>query len=127
MNEHIAELDRYIHELDKRGAWHKRRGFRLSDATTQIATNHLLEEAVELQAEMANGNFASQIKEAGNLLGVFLHLLWMAGIPLERVISSTFKTLDENFTFDESEIVTNQRGFTRATRADSTPQPTTPG
>lgn len=109
-------LNETVIALHNAGAFHKRRGFRLDAADERDATNHLLEEAVELQAECFRGRYQTQINEAADLLGVFLHLLWMMGIPLPVVVERCAEKLKENFTLDPSEVETATPGFTRGNR-----------
>ena len=115
----LESLDRRIQQMHKAGSIHRRRGFRLSDATPELASNHMLEEAVELQAEVQWGNYQSQIEEAADLLNVFLHLLWMSGIPLTAVVAAGHQKLTDNFTEDEK-FINPKSGVTRRSR-EATP------
>ncbi len=107
-----------IRELRDNNYRHKRRGFRLKAVSPEFLTVHLLEEAVELQAEVLTGGTRTQIvDEAGDVLCVFLHLLIAKGIPLHDVVSHAMEKLDRALVPDIESEHTNP-GFTRSSRPE---------
>ena len=113
----VQDLDLIVRNLYDKGAYHIKRGFQLGTGTLATATNHFLEESVELQAEVTcNGTYASIIDKAADVLVVYLHLLYKSGVPLQNVINTATVKLDQNFTLDKSKIKTDTPGFTRRAR-----------
>lgn len=97
---------------------HKRRGFRLRDATPEFLTVHLLEEAVELQAEViVSKDRAKIVDEAGDVLCVFLHLLIASDISLYEVTDHALRKLKEALVPESASAHTNP-GFTRSSRPE---------
>lgn len=115
----IEELIDFIIDLHQHGAIHIKRGFSLRDSSKAIASNHLLEEAVELQAETMHGTEESITEEASDVLAIWLHLLVHCNISFESVVERCHTKLRQTFTFDESETTTNNPGFTRRNRVNS--------
>jgi phosphoribosyl-ATP pyrophosphohydrolase len=113
----INELDLKIRALHKAGAYHRKRGFRLNEAEPVLASNHVIEEAVELQAECVYGTYHSQLDEAADLLCVWLHLLWLSGVPLSVVLERASQKLDQNFTLNPDEVETKTPGRLRSNRS----------
>ena len=114
---HIEELQLEVARLHNLGAMHIRRGFRLSDATPELAANHLLEEGVELQAEIMNGDRQAMLAEASDLLAVLTHLLHMLEIPIENVAAAALAGLSKNFTLSPDAVTASRPGFTRSGRS----------
>lgn len=115
LNELVAEVAK-LHQL---GAYHIKRGFSLKDSKLTTASNHLIEEAVELQAEVLDGDIDSKIEEAADVLLVFLHLLKISKISLNDVIAFAFKKLTRTFTLDKTKIKTSTPGYTRKNRDEN--------
>lgn len=112
----IKRLNRRIHELHALGAYHKKRGFSLKEAKLSTASNHLIEEATELQAEMLDGDSATQVEEAADVLLVYLHLLRISNLTLKDVVKFARQKLERNFTLDKSEVLTDTPGYSRKNR-----------
>lgn len=112
----VEELSARVIRLHKDGAYHRRRGFKLNDANEFVASNHLLEECVELQAEMQHGNHCRRIEESADVLCVFLHLLYLGGVPLSDVVAKAQQQLDSNFTLLVDEIETDTPAFTKSVK-----------
>jgi phosphoribosyl-ATP pyrophosphohydrolase len=112
----MKELYDFVEELHKRDAIHIKRGFRLSEASDVVNANHLLEEAVELQAEVISGNKKAILEESADVLACFLHLLVRQGINIDELCSITKTKLEKVFSFDENDILTSTPGLTRKNR-----------
>lgn len=115
-NVHFYTLVKKIHTMHAAGMMHKRRGFSLSDVTPMEGTNHLIEEAVEFQAEIMCKNKERATKEAADALACLLSTLFMADISIHDVIDTCDRDLDANFTNDEAELETDTPGFSRSHR-----------
>ena len=112
-----TNLGSLIQRLHESGAIHKKRGFSLADTTPQLATNHLLEEVVELQAECTLGGTRETIKqEAADVLAIFMHLLYISSITLEEVINECERKLEATFTNNPDEVISKNPGLTRRAR-----------
>lgn len=112
----VEDVERAVRKLVADGAFHKRRGFSLRGVPASVITNHMLEEAVELQAECLIGCRRQQIKEAADLLGAFLHLLQAFGITLQEVSQQTLDNLRQNFTTNRADVQTESPGYLRSNR-----------
>ena len=119
----IEELYSKIQKLHAEGAYHIKRGFSLKDAEPVRTANHLIEEVVELQAEIIEGEYDLSLEEASDVLLVYLHLIHLLGIDfgvyLSHIIDCANKKLDKNWTLDKSKILTNTPGFTRRNRDEN--------
>ena len=113
----INDLIEYISELHRNNAIHIKRGFRLQDATPLIASNHLIEETVELQAEVICGNEDGIIDEASDALACLLHLLEMKKITLDVIAKHSKQKLIKVFSTDIGKITAITNGFSRRGRA----------
>ena len=102
-----------IDDLYKLNAYHIRRGFRLKEGSALIASNHLLEEAIELQAEVIDSDREAIIEEAGDTLAVFCHLLKRTDISLEEVVESALDKVVRSYTTNPAEITAKNPGVTR--------------
>lgn len=115
----MSDLLELIDNLNRGGAYHIRRGFSLADTTPLLCTNHLLEEVVELQAEVCiSKDREATLDEASDVLAIFLHFIHINDIDLEMLATRCMEKLQANFTFDESEVISNNPGFTRRNRDD---------
>ena len=112
----IKQLVNRVRELHEQGAYHKKRGFSLKNTKLSVATNHLIEEAAELQAEILDGSSKNQIEEAADVLLVYLHLLKISQLEFNDVVKFAADKLEQNFTLNPSEILTTTPGFTRKNR-----------
>ena len=116
----INELIDFVQELHDRGAYHRKRGFSLHDSTRELASNHMLEETVELQAEaILTQNRTAIIEESADVLATWLHLLIHCDVTLDEVIDRCDSKLREAFTYDSDEIKTNTPGLTRRNRQNT--------
>lgn len=119
----IKKLFNKIDKLHQQGAYHVKRGFSLKDSTPLTASNHLIEEACELQAEVTTGDtltdvfaYEKAVEEAADVLLVFLHLVVVANLSIYHVIKTAKQKLKKNFTLDKTEVKTNTPGFNRSNR-----------
>ena len=117
----IQDLLDYVEELHQKDAIHVRRGFKLSQATALDASNHLLEEAIELQAEVIQnqefGYTDDMLDEASDVLVCYLHLLRRKCMPLSKVAEHAKEKLQRAFTTDPSKVTAIKPGVTRKGRA----------
>lgn len=109
-----------VKELHDKGSYHKKRGFSLRDSTAQLASNHMIEEAVELQAEATiTHDRDATIEESADVLATWLHLLLHCEIVFQEVVDRCDSKLREIFTDDPSEIGTTTPGIMRRHRQES--------
>lgn len=121
MKNNLTDLVLKIRELIEKGGYHVKRGFKLADVPAVVISNHLLEEAVELQAEVIVGDSSLATRqEAADVLLVFLHLLEKTGLPLYLVAETALATLNKEFTLDLANLKTSTPGFSRSARQDDT-------
>jgi len=114
-----------IRRLKHCDALHVRRGFCINDATLTTATNHLMEEVVELQAEMLIGDDVNDaIDEAADVLMVYLHVLELGAragkIPREDMLACVCERarlrLNKYWTTDPAQVTATKAGMTRKNR-----------
>jgi hypothetical protein len=126
-----------IDELKARNAWHRKRGFRINDIGVLMQTNHLVEETVELQAEVvkhlvdSGATFGGNeivhdparrtevIEEAGHVLAVLVHLLRKLGVSPGEVCHSAVHCCEKNWTTNVAEVTSPSPGQTRRARQES--------
>jgi phosphoribosyl-ATP pyrophosphohydrolase len=108
-----------VQELHDNGALHKKRGFSLHDSTPELAANHMIEEAVELQAEATIArNRDGVVEESADVLATWLHLLIHCDVSFEEVVVRCMEKLRDTFTLDKDQVLTDTPGFTRRNRQD---------
>lgn len=127
----IYDLWDKIEELHHQNAYHRKRGFRINDLSPAMQSCHLLEETVELQAEVlstARGlttgtdaittdtHLDSITKEASHVLACFLHLLQKHGLSLEEVAVEAIRMCRQHWTTKTENVVAEEPGFTRKGR-----------
>lgn len=119
-NTDLARLLDMIDTLIETGAYHKRRGFKLADASPIFTGNHLIEEAAELQAEVilseALDNYNAVVEEAADTLLCLLHIIKLMRIEPAMVIAIAQSKLSDTFTTNEAEITAIKPGGTRRSR-----------
>jgi len=103
--------------LYEHNAYHVKRGFRINESSPLIASNHLLEEAVELQAEVIEADREAIIEESGDLLALFCHLIKQTDITLEEVVDSAVNKLNKAYTTNPAEVTAATPGVTRRSRS----------
>lgn len=91
MQSEVEELDCLVRKMHDEG-WVHRKGFCLKEATVDMAALHLIDELVELQRAKTYGE---KLDEAGDMLGVWLHLIYMEGLPLNCVVAAAERKLLE--------------------------------
>ena len=110
-----------VAELYEADAIHIKRGFRVrTQGNMTVASNHLIEEAAELQAELLFGDRPHQVEEAGDLLTLFCHILKRGDITLAEVVDSAVEKAGRNYTMNPLEITAIVAGVTRSGRAETT-------
>jgi NTP pyrophosphatase (non-canonical NTP hydrolase) len=117
----IQDLWHEIEELRRQNATHRKRGFRINDLTPAMQSCHLLEETVELQAEVLNTPRATEehlAKEASHVLACFLHLLQKHGLSLEKVAAEAIRMCRQHWTTNPEDVVAREPGFTRKGRGE---------
>lgn len=124
----ITLRDKIVH-LNHVNAIHVNRGFRLQEVSIAVCSNHMIEEAVEAQAEILSlgiNNYNSTtlspgskeliVEELGDMQVCYHHLLVKLGITPEEVELAAVKKLEKNFTLDESKVTAIKPGLTRKGR-----------
>lgn len=120
----ILDLWLEIEDLRRGNAYHRKRGFRINDLSSAMQSCHLLEETVELQAEVLNTPRAMEdhlgaiTKEASHVLACFLHLLQKHGLSLEEVAAEGVRMCRRHWTTNLENVVTKEPGFTRKGRGE---------
>jgi phosphoribosyl-ATP pyrophosphohydrolase len=120
----VTDIQEYIASLYSIEARHVKRGYCINDSQLCHITNHLLEEAVELQAACleVHGSPEEQAadvtEEAADVLLLFSHLLLRKGLRFEDVLSKAAEKLRTNWTTDPAEVTAVRKGFSRRTRKD---------
>ena len=110
-----------VAELYEADAIHIKRGFRVrTEGSLMVASNHLIEEAVELQAELLFGDRPKQVEEAGDLLTLFCHILKRGDITLAEVVDSAYEKACRNYTTDPTKVTAHTPGVTRSGRTETT-------
>lgn len=113
----MQKLIEKVKQLYEADAIHIKRGFRVqSEGSLMVASNHLIEEAVELQAELLFGEKPAQIEEAGDLLTLFCHILKRGDISLEEVVEAALAKAEKNYTTNPDEVTAITPGVTRRGR-----------
>ena len=113
----MKKLIEYIDELHDTNAIHIKRGFCLQEANPIFATIHMLEEAVELQAEVCcDGPREAVVEEAADTLACYLHLLRILDISAEEVEERAIEKLKSVYTLNPDEVLTSTPGMTRRSR-----------
>jgi len=112
----LKQLHEEIEQLMKAGAYHRTRGFQLRNVPVSVITNHLIEEAVEIQGEALHGTPEGVIMEAGDMLANFIYLLLNRGIDFDDVVAASRRKLPQVFTTNADEIVSTNVGFIRSNR-----------
>lgn len=92
-----AEIER----LRQTCARHRKKGFFITQLQPPVQSNHLIEEVVELQAEVLgpfyDGRRAALLREAADTVVVLLHLLIQCGIDCEELLPACLKSLSDHW------------------------------
>ena len=116
----FKELIAFVQELHDRNAYHRKRGFQLQDSTKMLASSHMLEEAVELQAEACiEEDRDGVIEESSDVLATWLHLLLHCEVSFQEVIDRCTEKLLDTFTYDPNDLLTTTPGYSRRHRVAS--------
>lgn len=107
------ELIEKLKEMYKSTLYHKRRGFRLGTATPTMVSCHLLEEVVELQAEIISDNHEGIAKEAADVYILLMHLFVTLNLDIKKVETEALQKLEVAFTTKRTKL---NPGFTRRNR-----------
>lgn len=105
-------------------SFHVRRGFSIDEMELSQITNHLLEEAVELQAALLNDEGPEAIlDEAADVLIVFMHIMvkssTLSHAFLDRVYRRAIERIDRNWTNNPAKVTATKAGFSRRNRGDA--------
>lgn len=113
----LDELVSFVHELHNKNAIHRKRGFPLSESSALLASNHMIEETVELQAEACiEGHKEGVIEESSDVLATWLHLLLHCDVDFQEVIDKCVEKLLNTFTYDPVDVLTDTPGYSRRHR-----------
>jgi len=104
--------------LFDRNSYHSKRGYRIRELSTEIAGLALVEETVELQAELMNprASHMDVLEEAADVLICFTRILHDKGINLSQLEAAAEAKLRKVWTDDPSKVTANKPGFTRRGR-----------
>lgn len=124
MSRSLQDVAAHIDLLYSQQAIHVRRGYRITKTKPIVVAMHLLEETVELIESVTTGGDAEAIiEEAGDVLGVYLHLLRhaarkhpQANITIETVIDGCLDKLKRYWTSNPALVTAQKPGFGRRNR-----------
>jgi hypothetical protein len=132
--DNILDLWAEIEELRRQNAYHRKRGFRINSISASMQSCHLLEETVELQAEVLTApnlpegslyyplatadHLDAVTKEASHVLACFLHLLQKHGLSLGEVAAEGVRMCRRHWTTNAEDVVARELGFTRKGRGE---------
>jgi len=112
-------VETFIDGLYITDSMHVRRGYKISETTPTVVSIHLMEEVTELiEAVLVSGDKAAIIEEAGDVLGLYLHLLRKAGVKSETVIQHCLAKLSRYWTTDPTKVTAEEVAFGRAKRGE---------
>lgn len=116
-------IDAELRELYDEDAIHVKRGFRIRHTQLRTITNHLIEEAVELQAAIEDDIGTPEQEdavweEAADVLLIYMHLLRKRGMGFMQVCRVAMDKLHKNWTTDPAKVTAVNPGFTRRGRKD---------
>lgn len=119
----LETLIQLVSDLYENNAIHVKRGFRLrTEGSNLVASNHLIEEAVELQAELIAENREATVEEAGDLLTLMCHILKRNNISIEEIAASAVEKVARSYTLNPEEVTAITPGVTRRGRAPKHPE-----
>jgi phosphoribosyl-ATP pyrophosphohydrolase len=121
----LIQLEALIHRLHEQGAVHVKRGYSICAATPAVISNHLIEEATELQAACLFESREQQLEEAGDLLAILVHLLQEHKMTLDQVAVQAIQKINQVWTVDPNKVTAVANGFTRSGRLENTAEPLT--
>jgi hypothetical protein len=121
----LVALADEVARLVKVDAWHRRRGFRIGTGIEPVMQGvHLMEEVVELQAEVVRNRVAGVcnrddlLREAAHATAVLLHLFLRLGLGLEEVAGVGLEELARQFTTDPARVFPARATTTRSGREE---------
>jgi len=114
----LQEIIQTIDQIWQRNSYHKKRGFRIREQSADKAGCHLVEEAVELLAEVMDedGTTDAVLDEAADVLICFSRVLYDHGINLGQLEARAYRKMHDAWTDDPSEITAKIPGTTRRGR-----------
>lgn len=114
----LSKLIELVQKMHNKPHYHKTRGFSLNEATPAVASHHTVEESLELEGEVLFGKDPDKVRsEAADMMGSFLHLLYMLGMDIEIVCQQAIVNLNEKFVDDPLKVETDTPGITRSARS----------
>jgi len=104
----IKELNRRIVQYHNEGRIHAKRGYKLNEASPNMAAIHLIEETVEYAAaciapkgmkknDREKIPYNLETEEAADILLCWLHLNFLRQIPLNSILEQAATKLDQIF------------------------------
>lgn len=127
----MQNLFEAVKSLHYKDAIHVKRGYKLSEASIADNANHLIEEAVEVQAELLKGlregltwyslqhPLSKDLRqELADLAIVYNHLLVRLNLTPKDVEVEALAKLKDAFTKDPSKVTASKAGVTRSGRDD---------
>ena len=109
-----------IADLWERNAYHIKRGYRIQEQSTTKAGCALIEESMELLAELLEedkADMAAVTEEAADVLICLTRILFDCDISVADVLAQADKKLQAIWVNSLAEVRTNTPGFTRRSRA----------
>lgn len=113
------DIEHFIDGLYVTNSIHVRRGYHIKDTTVEVIATHFMEEAAELlEAVLVSKDEDAIIEEAGDVLGLYLHLLRKNDVSSQDVIRSALSKLGRYWTTDPSKVTAQEAAFGRKKRGE---------
>ncbi len=111
-----------IDKLFMSKAYHKKRGYRIDEQSTDRVGVHLVEEAVELLAELMDGTPETVLEEVADVMILLSRVIYDKQIQPEWVEEAVVKKLNAIWVTDPKDVLTDNPGMTRQNREGSKKQ-----
>lgn len=104
----VEDVDKFVRHLHDNGYIQRKRCYQLNDATPAMAGIHLIEEVTEYVAaciapegmkiaDKEKPRYALLLEESADVLACWLHLNYMMGLPLSKIVELAAAKLDDIF------------------------------
>jgi len=114
----ISTILHRIDNLFQNDMIHKKRGYHISNQNTEMAGLALVEETVELQAELMAGTDDTVLEEMADVLICLTRVIYDRQILPVTLLTAVEKKLDEIWVYGPDAVETGTPGLTRRNRID---------
>ena len=112
----ISTILNRIDRLFLNGAFHKKRGFCITEQPTDRVGVHLIEESTELLAELMDGSDSTVLEEAADVLICLTRIIYDRKIEPEALQQVVIRKMNDIWVYDPNDIASKDPGFTRRNR-----------